>query len=180
MQGDGRDIPADWPENALWRKSRLIEVAADESERFLDLAGFADGRLDPDEEDRVADWLERDALAQGDVAAARELAAGSGRLDAPLAIIARAALLVGGGAGQPGNVIAFPPRPRYAPGLRDLARWSSLAAAMVIAGWLGFALGTDTSRSVAQIGQNGDDGFLQDFLDPSIGFMRDLNESPRS
>ena len=42
------------------------------------------------------------------------------------------------------------------------------------------ALGTDTSRSVAQISQNSEDGFLQDFLDPSIGFMRDLSESPRT
>lgn len=182
MQGDGigRDMPAGWPDHAVWQNSRLIEVATDESERFLDLAGFADGRLDPDEQDRVAEWLDRDPIAQGDVAAARELAAAAERLEAPPSVVARACTLVASDAGQSRNVIAFPPRPRYAPGLRDLARWSSLAAAMVVAGWLGFALGTDTSRSVAQISQNSEDGFLQDFLDPSIGFMRDLSESPRT
>jgi len=183
MQGDGigQDLPAGWPDDAVWRRSRLVEVATEESERFLDLAGFADGQLDPDDRNRVAEWLDRDPIALGDVAAACQLASTAERLgEAPASVVARASALVGRDVRQPGNVIAFPVRPRYAPGLGDLARWSSVAAAMAVAAWLGFALGTDTSRSVARIGQSSEDALLQDLLDPSIGFMRDLSESART
>src|SRR5207248_7973058 len=50
----------DGAERALWRRGAATEIAEDEAERFLDLAGFADGRLDPDEHDRIAERLARD------------------------------------------------------------------------------------------------------------------------
>ena len=61
-----------------------------------------------------------------------------------------------------------------------MARWGSLVAAMAVASWLGFTLGIDTSLSVAQIRQTGEDGFLREMLDPSTGFMRDLTEGAQT
>ena len=63
-----------------------------------------------------------------------------------------------------------------APNLQGFARWGSLAAAIVMAGWLGFALGADTSISLTRTGAQSDDGFLRELLDPSTGFLRDLTE----
>src|SRR5712691_6741282 len=96
--GSGRESPAGLSDNALWQKSRLLDIPEDESERFLDLAGFADGQLDPDDRERVAEWLAGDPIAVGDVAAARALAAAAERLEAaPELIVARASSLVGAG-----------------------------------------------------------------------------------
>ena len=61
-----------------------------------------------------------------------------------------------------------------------MARWGSLVAAMAVASWLGFTLGMDTSFSYAQIRQPGEDGFLSEFLDPSTGFMRELDEGQQT
>src|SRR5712692_9309923 len=179
--GGGRESPAGLSDNAVWQKSRLLDIPEDESERFLDLAGFADGQLDPDDRERIAEWLAGDPIAAGDVAAARALAAAAERVGAvPQSIIARASSLIGAGMPRPDKIIPFPQRHRYIPGLRGMARWGSLVAAMAVASWLGFALGMDTSRSVAQIGQAGEDGFLQELLDPSVGFLRDLTEGAQT
>ena len=88
-----RDQAAELPDAALWLRSRTVEMTEDaaEAERYLDLAGFADGRLDPEDRERVAGWLVDDPVAAGDVAAARALAADPERLDAaPEPVIARA------------------------------------------------------------------------------------------
>src|SRR5438128_1727016 len=66
---------------ALWRRSRTADMTAEEveAERYLDLAGFADGRLDPDDSEQVAERLAGDPVAAGDVAAPRAPAAGAER-----------------------------------------------------------------------------------------------------
>src|SRR5258707_4431643 len=76
-RGDGTSgpPPAAASDRALWQRSATAETVEDEGERFLDLAGFADGRLDPDESERVAERLARDADIAADVAAAPGLAA---------------------------------------------------------------------------------------------------------
>jgi anti-sigma factor RsiW len=169
------------PDAALWRHSRVTDMAEDEAERFLDLAGFADGRLDPDDRERVAERLAGDPIAAGDVAAACALAEAAGRLEAPPdTIIARAAALVDESKPQRDRVIPFPPSGRNRPRLPGMARWGSLVAAMAVASWLGFTLGMDTSLSFAQFGQGGEDGFLRELLDPSTGFMRDLTEGAQT
>jgi anti-sigma factor RsiW len=179
MRGNdtNRDPAAGLPDAALWRRSRTVDMTEEavEAERCLDLAGFADGRLDPDDRERVAEWLAGDPVAAGDVAAAR---APTGPLDAASEpAIARACALV---APQRGTVIAFPLSRRGRPRLQVTARWGSLVAAMAVASWLGFTLGMDTSLSLAQIRQGGEDGFLREFLDPSAGFMRDLTEGTQT
>jgi hypothetical protein len=60
------------------------------------------------------------------------------------------------------------------PTLPGIARWASLAAAVMVASWLGFALGTDFSVYFGQTDQASEDGFLRDMLDPSTAFLRDL------
>jgi anti-sigma factor RsiW len=179
MRGNdtNRDPAAGWPDAALWRRSRTVDATADEAEaeRYLDLAGFADGRLDSDDRARVAEWLAGDPVAVGDVAAARALAGRPEAASEP--VIARACALV---EPQRGTVIPFAPRHRKSLRLPGMARWGSLVAAMAVASWLGFTLGVDTSLSIAQIRQGGEDGFLREFLDPSAGFMRDLTEGTQT
>lgn len=176
-----RDPAAGLPDAALWRHSHMIEMTPDEADRFLDLAGYADGCLDPDGRERVAERLAGDPIAAADVAAACALAEGAGRAEAvPETIIARASALVGESTPQRDRVIPFPPSRRNRPRLPGMARWGSLVAAMAVASWLGFTLGIDTSLSVAQIGQTGEDGFLREMLDPSTGFMRDLTEGAQT
>jgi anti-sigma factor RsiW len=162
---------------ALWRRSRTVDMTegAAEAERYLDLAGFADGRLDPDDRERVAEFLAGDSVAAGDVAAALALAGRQGA--APESAIARACALV-----EPrcATVVPFPHNRRDRPRLQGMARWGSLVAAMAVASWLGFTLGMDTSLSLVQIRQPGEDGFLHEFVDPSAGFMRDLPEGTQT
>jgi anti-sigma factor RsiW len=180
MQGDDtrRDPAAGLPDAVLWQRSRTAEIIEAEAERYLDLAGFADGLLDPDDRERVAERLLRDPVAAGDVAAARSRAERSEPMPEPA--IARACALVPGGAPQRGAVIRFPLFRRERPRMLGVAGWGSLVAAMAVASWLGFTLGMDTSLSLAQGRQAGEDGFLREFLDPSAGFMRDLTEEQQT
>ena len=169
--GSGRQPPAPLSDGALWRRSRAADTAENEAERYLDLAAFADGRLDPDDRERIAEWLARDPAAAGDVAAARSLAGEP--MTVPESVVVRASSLVGRGAARRGAVILFAPRQHDRPRLQRMASWASLTAAMAVASWLGFTLGVDTSLSFSPLGQSGDDGFLHELLVPSAGFLRD-------
>jgi anti-sigma factor RsiW len=177
MPGDGADGKprAASPDSALWRRSLAIDVAGDEDEHFLDLAGYADDRLDPDERDRVAERLAKNPLAAADVAAAR-VRAGSGLPGeaAPADVVARACALVADGMPLRGRIIPFPPFLRPQPTLHGVARWAGLAAAVVVASWLGFALGGDASAFFGPANQASEDSLLRDLLDPSTAFLRDL------
>src|SRR5712691_8624260 len=124
MRGDDTsgEPAADPPDRAVWQRSRMTDASDDEAERALDLAGFTDDYLDPDDRERVAEWLAGDPLAAGDVAAARALAARVEQLEAaPGAVIARAGALVGGGAPRSGTVVAFPIDRRNRSRLRGMA-----------------------------------------------------------
>jgi anti-sigma factor RsiW len=188
MPGDdtGRTPPAGLPDPALWQLSRNTDASEDEAERILDLAGFADGCLDPDDRERVAEWLAEDPLAAGDIAAARALGPRAEELEAvPERVIARACALVrsgqvNGGKSGRGTVIPFPLGRADRPQLHRIAGWGSLVAAMAVASWLGFTLGMDASGSVGQFGQATEDGFLGELLDPSTGFMRELTEGAQT
>ena len=43
----------------LWQRCRTTEAPPDEAARFLDLAAFADDRLDADDKERVAELMQR-------------------------------------------------------------------------------------------------------------------------
>lgn len=177
MPGDGGngEPRAGSPDGALWRRSLAIDVAEDEEEYFLDLAGYAEDRLDPDERDRIAERLAKDPRAAADVAAARAFAR-SGLPDeaAPADVVARARALVADGSPLRGRVIPFPKFFRPQPTLHGVARWTGLAAAVVLASWLGFALGGDASAFFGPANQAGEDSLLRDMLDPSTALLRDL------
>lgn len=182
MHGDGnrRQSSAGLPDDALWQRSRMVDAIEDDATRFLDLAGFADGALDADDHERVAEWVGKDPDAAGDVAAARAAARADHSVPVPEPVMARACALVASHEPRGGSVIPLRPRLRTMPALRLAASWGSLAAAMAVVGWLGFNLGMDTSLSVAAVGQPSDEGFLQELVDPSSGFLRELNEGVQS
>jgi len=173
MQADGQ--PGGSPDRTLWRRGRDAEIAPDEAERFLDLAGFVDGRLDAEDHARIAELLAQDNAAAEDVAAARAFA-GATVPAPPDRVFERAAALVDARHTARGRVIRFAPRSRPAARLERFARWGSLAAAIVMAAWLGFALGADVSVALTRNGPQADDGFLRELLEPSSGFLRDLTE----
>ena len=175
---------------ALWRACQLADAPFDEAARFLDLAAFADGLLDEEDHERVAAALAADPSAAGDIAAARQIARG---IDIPAEeierregigpvarverIIAHAGDLATAAAAEPAAILPFaalPVRRRVLPGL---ARWGSLAAAIMLAGWLGFSMGSGASLELthpAQQIQAGASFYLPELLDPSTGFLHDL------
>src|SRR4051794_20108288 len=106
--GTGGEPPVEAADQALWRRSATTVTVEDDAERFLDLAGFADGRLDPEERDRIAERAARDPEAAADIAAARALA-GRGTFETPPAdIVERACALVLGPEPERGRVLPFP------------------------------------------------------------------------
>jgi hypothetical protein len=164
----------DLPDPALWQRSRMTDAAEDDAERILDLAGFADGRLDPDDRERVAEWLagdpRRPAMSRRRARSPRRPQRNRrpsrwsrGPRSSSIAMSSAACHPLSG----------HPPRPADAASYRELG---SFAAAMAVASWLGFTLGMDTSLSFVQRGQPGEDGFFSEMLDTSPGFMRDLSE----
>jgi hypothetical protein len=143
----------------LWQRSREIEASEDEAERFLDLAAFAEARLDDDERERVAALLVLVPAAAADVDAARALAGSLPEASVGAAVIARASALVGA------EIVPFRPRRGTAVLWHRTARWGSLAAAVALASWLGFDLGSTASATYASV--RGDDVSLGELIDPA-------------
>src|SRR6185312_309716 len=114
---------------------------------------------------RVAAWLARDPEAAADVAAARLPADAAIAIDE--AVIRRAVELVepdsSAGRSAEADVIAFPARRRvYGRPWFTVAGWGSLAAATVVAGWLGFNLGRGFYEF--GIGRAGQDLFANELI----------------
>jgi anti-sigma factor RsiW len=167
-------------DKALWRRSVITESAEDKAARFLDLAGFADDRLDADDRERVEEWLARDPAAAADVVAARSHAAAAEPAPAPEAVVMRACAIIGG-ASRPENIVAFAAR-REPARLRGMAQWGSLAAAVAVAAWLGFTLGIDTSRALVLNDRPtaASAGFLNDLLETQTNLIGDPVEVPQT
>ena len=176
MQADDGQKPS--PDRDLWLVCRDADAPEDEAARLLELAAFAEDTLDEDDRERIAAWLALDGDASADVDAARALG-GATIAEAPAETIARANAAHPSVADAAGRVIPFPPSRREAANWNGVARWGSLAAAVVIAGWLGFNLGIDTWSGFSQVSQPGDET-LHELLDPSAGFMRDLTDAAQT
>jgi anti-sigma factor RsiW len=149
-------------------------MSRDEAELLLDLAAFADGRLDDAARRRIAEFIAHDAEAAGDVVAARALDE-TALSQADERVITRAAALVDH-AGEYGRVISFPLRQSATPqGWRGATAWSSLAAAIALASWLGFDLGSGMSllrpHSDAAVEDTAANGLLD-----APPLVRDFNE----
>jgi anti-sigma factor RsiW len=174
-----REELPDWSsDRALWRRSCLTDATEDEVSRFLDLAAFADGLLEPDESDRIAALLAADPGARDDVAAARSGAVPDAPLGTLERVVTRACAIL---PSEPtSRVVAFTSRPRRRRILQGFAQWGSLAAAMVLASWLGFAMGSDTSRALSAPVTSNEASFLPELFDPGSGFVHDLGEALRT
>jgi anti-sigma factor RsiW len=171
----GREAWIDIADRILWQRSQTIEAAEDECARYLDLAAFAEGRLDPDERERVAEWLRSHKEAADDIAATSALAGAETYQAVSETVVARACAIVGGaGPGRRSSVVPFRARAGKGSVLGAAAQWGGLAAALVVAGWLGFTLGMDTSGIIARNGPEPDDGITQELLGSSPGFFRDM------
>lgn len=170
--------PASVCDRLLWQQSRLIDVPEDEATRLLDLAGFAEGLLDAEEDERVAALLAADPDAAADVLAARATAALNHTPAELERVITRALAILPEAGAASGGVIAFVPRPRRLL-LQHVAQWGSIAAAIAVAGWLGFSMGSDTSLALSTPRQSSE-AALPDLFDPANGFLRDLGEGLRT
>jgi hypothetical protein len=167
-------------DRGLWRRCRLADAPEDENLRLLDLAAFAEGGLDPDEADRIAALLFADPDAAADVAVARAATGkiGPGQTGVSSAaierIVARASALRPAAARSgAGRVFRFSrPRPHFL--LHGLAQWGSLAAALAMAAWLGFTMGSDASLALSQSTLSGRDGAAVELFDPATGFLHDM------
>jgi anti-sigma factor RsiW len=164
-------------DRAFWQRCCVTDAPEDDAEGFLDLAGYVDGLLDPDDRDRVAARLAGDLAAAADVAAARAIAGCHEPASAELErIIARACAIPADTAPAGGRVIAFGIRPRRRGILPGFAQWGSLAAAIAIASWLGFAMGSDASFTLNQPSSASETSFLPELFDTGTGFLHDLGE----
>jgi len=163
--------PAD---NEVWRRSQRTEATPDEAEYLLDLAAFADNRLDEDDTARVAAWLAHDADAAGDVAAARLLGNAESTAADP-DIVLRAEALVDAALPE-AILIEFPRQRRALLPWYSAASWSGLAAAIVLAGWLGFDLGSGISNAPS-FGRSPDEVSASEIFDPAPLLLRDFTES---
>jgi hypothetical protein len=175
-----RERPDPVSDRRLWQRCRMIDAPEDEAARFLDLAAFADGRLDAEERDRVAALLVTDPFAAADVRLALTL---DGAKEEPAgleSIIARACAILPDADHTLGRVVAFAPRWRRRPLVQNVAQWGSIAAALAVASWLGFAMGSDTSLALSDPRQPGDASFLPELFDPASSFLRDLGEGTRT
>jgi anti-sigma factor RsiW len=177
-----RDAASD---RELWQRCRTTDVPEDAATRFLDLAAFADGLLDPDETERVAAWLAEDPEAAADVNAARALGgdypSSSGQIFAgPERIVSRACAIVPERVSARGRIIPLAAWPRRHL-VQGLAQWGSIAAGVALAGWLGYAMGTDTSLALSQTHPASESLALPELFDPTAtGFLRDLGEGLRT
>jgi anti-sigma factor RsiW len=179
MHSEGPEQGPNPADRSLWQRCRVMDAAEDEAEQFLDLAAYADGLLDLEEKERIAALLGTDPQAAADVGAARALA-GTEPTSAGLErIIARASAISTSPNPELARVVPFS-RWRSRRVVEVFAGWGSIAAALALASWLGFAMGSDTSRALSEPRQPSDTTFLPELFDPAPSFLRDLGEGMRT
>lgn len=163
----------------LWQRCRATDAPDDETARFLDLAAFADGTLDADDQERVAAWLADHPDAAADVSAARVLGADNRHTAELERVIARACAISPETEPARGRVVVLAHwRGRRL--VHGFAQWGSIAAAIALASWLGFSMGSDTSLALSASRQQSEPSFLPDLFDPGPAFLRDLGEGLRT
>jgi hypothetical protein len=163
----------------LWQRCRTMDAGEDETARFLDLAAYADGLLDIEEQERVAALLTADPEAAADVRAAEVLATAERTSVGLERIIARACAISPDTDPVRGKVVPLASRQGRRL-LQSFAQWGSLAAAIALAGWLGFSMGTDASIELSGHRLPSDTGLLPELFDPGTGLLRDLGEGLRT
>jgi hypothetical protein len=163
---DNSDDAALW---RRWRTAGAAEPAVPSDPDALLLAAYAEDRLSPAAAEAVEEWLTVNPLAAQDIIAARRAVA----MQLPVAspdVISRAAALVGVADGV--SVLAFR-RPSPRRHWRDTLRIGAMAASVLVASFLGFAMGNDTFVTLAE--GNGPALSLE-LLDPPTGLFNGLDE----
>jgi len=162
--------PMNSPEEmALWQRwRRLARAPTGEPPDALMLAAYAEGRLGPAEMEAVEDWLSANADLAADVVIAHRTAL-EPLPEADAGIIARAMALV---PAKEGDVVPLR-RPAPSPGWQGVVRWSAMAASILVASVVGFALGNDTYVSLAGYQPA---IFGQELLDPPSGLFTGFDE----
>ena len=174
---NGTDENGRAADRALWLRSQATDAPDDEAGRFLDLAAFADGRLEGEETERIAALIAADPEAASDVVTARVPLPKFTDGAAIERVIARACGLVMYPAPERGRVLLFA-RPNLRRGaVRGVAEWASLAAALAMVGWFGFAMGSDASLA---LGQPSQPSFLTQLIDPDTGVLHDFSAELRT
>jgi anti-sigma factor RsiW len=163
----------------LWQRCRTMDAEEDEAARFLDLAAYTDGLLDIEECERVAALLAADPQAAADVRAAQALADAEPMSVGLERIVARASAILPDADSASGKVVPLALR-RGRRLLQISAQWGSLAAAIALAGWLGFSMGSDTSLALRDTRQPSATGLLPELFDPGTVLLRDLGEGLRT
>jgi anti-sigma factor RsiW len=163
----------------LWQRCRTMDAEEDEAARFLDLAAYADGLLDIEEQERVAALLTADPEAAADVRAAQAVAGAEWARVGLERIVARAIAILPDTDAVSGKIVPLAPR-RGRRLLQISAQWGSLAAAIALAGWLGFAMGSNTSLALSDRRQPSASGLLPELFDPGTVLLRDLGEGLRT
>jgi hypothetical protein len=160
--------PTGSPEQvALWRRwcaaaATTGEPTAAEPDA-LTLAAYAEDRLSAEAVEAVEDWLAVDPQVAGDILAARQ-AVTLASAAAPEAVIARAAALVDGGSAQ-----LLPFRARAArPSWRNAVAWGAMAASILVASLVGFAMGNNTYVTLID---GSSVSLSQELLDPPTGLF---------
>lgn len=175
-QGTGGSRRADLTDREVWERSQRTEITPAETERFLDLAGYVDRWLDEDERARVAALIARDPTAAADAAGAQALRA-TMMPSVSDTMIARAVALADAPA-PCGEVVPLPTARAARRTWRGAASWSSLAAAILLASWLGFNLGSDLP-GVTTAGRAYNDVSASELLDPTPLMLREFTDGPQ-
>jgi anti-sigma factor RsiW len=152
-----------------WRWRREAQPEAGEA-AALELAAYAEGRLDESQAETVEDWLFAHPDAIADLAAARAAAAAP-LPQAPEAMILRAAALV---APSPATILPFgsrAPAPRRP--WRMAIAWGSIAASLLATSLVGFAIGDSAYLDFAPTGQPSAESALHELLDPPGAIFTD-------
>ena len=177
MQSEGPEQEPNPTDRRLWQRCRTMDAAEDEAARFLDLAAYADGLLDIEEQERIAALLAADPETAADVRAAHALAGAERSFGGLERIIARAGAILPDAESVTGKVVSLAPRRRL---FQSIAQWGSLAAAVALAGWLGFAMGSGASLALSDHRQPSETDLLPELFDPGTVLLRDLGEGLRT
>lgn len=173
MNGPGDETE----ERALWRRWRQVAAGNAATPDALDLAAYAEGRLDEAEAMAIETWLAAHPEILADVQMARVLAPAPSDTS-HAAIVAKACALVTGSRLTPANSNVVPLH-RGMAAWRSALAWSSVAASLVAASLVGFTMGSEAYQRLAQTQVQPSDNVPADILDasPSLDSYFTSNDS---
>ena len=173
MNGPGDETK----ERALWHRWRQFAAGEAATPDALDLAAYAEGRLDEAEAVAVETWLAAHPEILADVQLARVLAPAPSDTS-HAAIVAKACALVAVSSLTPANSNVMPLR-RSVVAWRSALAWSSVAASLVAASLVGFTMGSEAYQRLTQTQVQPSENVPADILDasPSLDSYFTSNDS---